>query len=342
MKLSKSLIVLLVLWIVVAFSAFAGGQHQAAASGSAKQYVLKFGDVLAPQAPFNLAFKKWAKAVGEKTNGNLKIQVFPSSVLGVEEDIITQIAAGANIGWNTDSARLGMYVPDIAVMNGPYFVNNLKDVQKLTTLPAVKGWEKTLATKYDIKILSFEWVQGYRDVIANKPVHKPSDLRGVRLRTPKAPIWLDSIKAIGATPVAMNYGDLYSGIQTHAVDGAELTPTEAYNAKLYEVAKYFSETQHILLINFEIVSNKWFDSLPTAYQKILVNECNKAGLAVSQYYMNTSDPKALKEMAAKGVTIIPPSQIAMGAFKKAGDQAYQWLHLVNVRKMLYQELGKTQ
>ena len=80
-----------------------------------KKYVLKFNHVLTPQDPYHAAFQKWAAAVSERTNGNLTIEVFPSAQLGVEEDILEQIRQGANVGQNTDAARLGQYVPDIAV-----------------------------------------------------------------------------------------------------------------------------------------------------------------------------------------------------------------------------------
>ncbi len=92
------------------------------------KYTLKFNHVLSPREPYHAGFLKWAKAVEERTKGGLKIEVFPSAQLGVEEDILEQIRAGANVGQNTDSARMGMYVPGIAVMNGPYFVETLGGV----------------------------------------------------------------------------------------------------------------------------------------------------------------------------------------------------------------------
>ena len=157
-----------------------------------------------------IVFKKWAKAVGERTKGELKVQVFHSAQLGVEEDIIEQIRAGANIGQNTDSARMGNYVPEIAVMNGPYFVSDYNDVFKLGDLPVVKGWKAKLEKEFGIKILSFYWVQGFRSMVTNKPIRKPEDLNGLRIRTPGAPIWQESIRALGAEPVAMAFGDVPS------------------------------------------------------------------------------------------------------------------------------------
>jgi TRAP-type C4-dicarboxylate transport system substrate-binding protein len=306
-----------------------------------KKYVLRFNHVLTPQDPYNQAFLKWAEAVKERTNGGLTIQVYPSAQLGVEEDILEQIRQGANIGQNTDAARLGMYVPDMAVMNAPYFVETLEEVEKLNSSATVQIWKDELERTQGFKVLSFFWVQSFRQMVTNKPINKPSDLAGMRIRTPGAPIWQESIRAIGATPVAMNYGDMFSGLQTKAIDGLELSFTAAATGNFQEVCKYVSETKHILLINFEVISSKWFNSLPVEYQKILEEECNKAGLEVSRQYLEEIDPKNLELLKSKGMTLVPESQIDMKAFKAAGEAAYEKLNLKDARDKVYAEIGKT-
>lgn len=148
------------------------------------------------------------------------------------------------------------------------------------------------------------------------------------------------MRAIGATPVALAYGEMYTAMQTRAIEGAELSFTAGYNAKFHEVAKVVSETRHILLINFEVISSKWFNSLPPAYQKILQEECDKAGLEVSRNYLDVLDVQNLQNLKDKGVTIIPASEIDLAAFKAAGEKAYQKLNLVAARDKIYKELGK--
>ena len=333
---SKKLFCVLLVCLVGASLLFAAGAQEE----TQKKYVLKFNHVLTPQDPYHGAFQKWAAAVSERTNGNLTIEVFPSAQLGVEEDILEQIRQGANVGQNTDAARLGQYVPDMAVMNAPYFVSTLKEVEKLNTLPTVLKWKEELERTQGFKVLSFFWVQGFRQMVTNKPITKPSDLSGLRIRTPGAPIWQESIRAIGATPVAMNYGDMYPGLQTKAIDGLELSFTATSTGKFDEVCDYVSETKHILLINFEVISSKWFNSLPAEYQKILEEECNKAGLEVSRAYLEDIDPKNRKALVDRGMTIIDESQIDMDAFRKAGDAAYVKLNLLGARNQIYKELGK--
>lgn len=138
----------------------------------------------------------------------------------MEEDIIEQLKQGVNVGQNTDSARLGMYVPDIAVMNAPYFAETIEDVEKLNDSPTVKQWLKDLEDQHDIKVLSFNWIQGLRHMVTNKPVKSPADLQGLRIRTPGVPVWQESVRSLGAAPVALPFGEVYIGIQQGAIDGA--------------------------------------------------------------------------------------------------------------------------
>ena len=303
-----------------------------------QKFVLKFNHVLGPKEPYHLGFQKWAKAVGEKTKGGLKIEVFPSAQLGVEEDILEQIRAGANLGQNTDSARMGNYVPGIAIMNGPYFAETLEEVAKLRNLPTVKAWLDELANKYGFKILSFSWVQGYRHFFTNKPVRNPEDLKGLRIRTPPAPIWQESVRALGATPVALAFGEMYPALQQKVVDGVELVYNNIPAGRFYEVLKYVSETRHIMLINFEAISSKWFNTLPANYQKILVEECDKAGMETSKLIMDKLEKDVKQDLIKRGMIVV--DNVDLAAFKKAGEKAYEVLKIADVKQKVFQELGK--
>ena len=152
-----------------------------------------------PNHPYHKGLQTWADRVAERTNGDLQILVFHSSQLGVEEDILEQARQGVPVGQNTDSARLGNYVPGIAVMNAPYFVTSIEEVVALNDLELVQEWKQELADKYGFQILSFNWVQGFRHFMTNKPISKPEDLKGLRIRTAPAPIWQESVRALGAT-----------------------------------------------------------------------------------------------------------------------------------------------
>jgi len=318
------------------FAAVVLGLACATAHAQAK-HSLKFNHVLGPKEPYHDGFLAWAKAVEARTKGGLKVDVFHSAQLGKEEDILEQIRAGANIGQNTDSARMGNYVPGIAVMNGPYFVETLEDVAKLRKAPTVLKWQQELADKFGFKVLSFSWVQGYRHFFTNKAIRKPGDLKGLRIRTPPAPIWQESIRALGATPVAMAFTEMYPGLQQRAIDGVELVYNNIPGGRFYEVLKFANETKHIMLINFEVVSAKWFASLPAEYQRILVEECDKAGEATSRRIFKL-EAEVEADLKKRGMTIV--KDVDMAAFRKAGDKAYETLKILDAKNQVHKEIGK--
>jgi tripartite ATP-independent transporter DctP family solute receptor len=303
-----------------------------------KSHSLKFNHVLGPKEPYHDGFLAWAKAVEARTKGGLKIEVFHSAQLGKEEDILEQIRAGANIGQNTDAARMGNYVPGIAVMNGPYFAETLDDVAKLRKAPTVLKWQDELAQKHGFKVVSFTWVQGYRHFFTNKPVRNPGDLKGLRIRTPPAPIWQESIRALGATPVAMAFGEMYPGLQQKAIDGVELVYNNIPGGKFYEVLKFANETKHIMLINFQVVSAKWFNALPKEYQQALLEECDKAGEATSRKIFEL-EAQVEQDLKKRGMTIV--EDVDMAAFRKAGDRAYEVLRIKDAKDQVHKEIGKT-
>jgi len=307
-------------------------------AGPGETFVLRFNHVLAPTEPYHQGFLDWAAAVEERTNGGLKIEVFHSAQLGREEDIIEQLRMGANIGQNTDSARLGMYVPAIAVLNAPYFLDTIDEVIKLRDLPIVQDWIRQLELKFGIKVLSFNWIQGERHMVTDRPIRTPQDLAGLRIRTPGAPIWVESVRALGATPVALPFGEIYAAMQAGAIDGAELVYRNVAGMNLFEVASHLSETRHILLINFSIVGRAWFDSLPEEYQKILIEENEKAGLATSRK-MEADVATQRADFIARGMTIV--TDVDVEAFRRASEAAYTALNLTEARDQIYRELGKT-
>ena len=306
---------------------------------AADTYTLRFNHVLGPREPFHKGFLKWAEQVDKRTDGGLKIQVYHSAQLGVEEDIIEQMRQGANIGQNTDAARLGNYVPGIAVINGPYFVSDFKQAYALADSPTVQQWEQELADKHGLKVVCFDWIQGFRNFFTNKAIRTPADLNGLRIRTPAAPIWQESIRALGAQPVALNFGDVYPGLQQGAIDGAELVYPNITAGNLREVIDTASETKHILLVNFEVVSARWFDKLPKDYQVALTEECRRAGQATSQE-IDDATQKARATLKDKGMTIV--EDVDIPAFKAAGQKAYEVLGLTDAKARVWKDIGITE
>lgn len=310
---------------------------QPAAAQGSPTFTLRLNHVLGPNEPFHQGFQAWARRVQERTRGGLTIRVFHSAQLGVEEDVIEQMRQGAAIGQNTDAARLGTYVRGLAVLNGPYFAESLDDLDKLTRSPTVIRWQNELAAQHGLRVVCFDWVQGYRHFFTNKPVRRPADLNGLRIRTPPAPIWQESVRALGAAPTAMAFGEMYPALQQQAIDGVELVYNNIPGGRFYEVLKHVAETRHIMLVNFQVVGARFFDSLPQEYQTALVEECRRAGRETSEKVLE-SEQAVRTQLRSRGMTIT--EGVDLPAFRAAGQAAYERLGLVEARDAVLREIGK--
>ncbi len=301
-----------------------------------KKYVLKLSTQLNEADPLVEGFKKLKKNVEERTKGNLVIEIYPSAQLGSDEDVIEQLRQGANVAVLTDGGRMANFVKDIGIIGCPYIVDNYSQVEKLVNAPVFKKWEGDLQKKSGIKVLAFNWYHGPRHFLTNKPVKTPDDLKGVRVRTPGAPVWQESIKSMGATPVAMGWTEVYPSMQQKVIDGAEAQHLASYTSRLYEVAKYIVKTGHFQLINGIIAGDKWFNALPKEYQAILVEEANKVGKETAQVVIGVADDYE-KKMVTAGMTAVVPD---VAAFKAASEKAYDVLGYKELRKQVQAEIAK--
>jgi TRAP-type C4-dicarboxylate transport system substrate-binding protein len=209
-------------------------------------------------------------------------------------------------------------------------------VLRLENSALFKGWVDKLRGAANLQVLSFDWFQGHRHVLTNVPVRTPADLKGVRMRTPGAPVWLETVRAMGATPTGMPWSEVYSALQTKVIDGAEAQHPAVYGARLYEVVKYITKTEHIYLITGIVTSRAWFDKLPADQQKILTEESFAAGKWASEATI-ASLADYEKKLREKGVTI---AEIDKAPFKAATAGVYQTLGYADLRKDVDKALGK--
>ncbi|MCG8479736.1 MAG: C4-dicarboxylate TRAP transporter substrate-binding protein [Spirochaetales bacterium] len=333
----KKMIALFVLMPLMSVMLPATGQGEA--SDETEQYVLRFGHVQTEAEEYHQAYVRWAEAVRERTNGGLIIEVFPNAQLGREEDILEQMRRGSNVGWQTDPARLGDYVEEFSVLYGAYLLSGYEDFEALLGSPTIEEWSQRLEDEYDIKVLSYAYAQGFRNIMANERATSPEELRGVRIRTAPAPAWLATVNSLGATATGLPYGELYNGIQTGVVDGAELPSSAARALSVHEVADYLIETRHIYQMNIQVVSAEWFNSLPADYQQILMEECDRAGLAATRALEAKADTD-MQYLLDNGMTHIPWSDLAQDAFIESGQQSYAELGIVDAKEAIYAELGR--
>jgi len=217
----------------------------------------------------------------------------------------------------------------------PYVTDNYEELRKLTETPTFAKYDQELINN-GIRMLSYTWYDGPRHFLTNTPVTAPGDLKGLRIRTPGAPVWVKSCEALGGTPIAMGWNDVYNAVQSKSIDGCEGQNTATYSSRLYEVVKYLNKTRHFQHANFIMVGEKWYSKLPAEYQQILMEECDKASYENAKIVQQAAEEYE-KIMVEKGMEIVEPD---IEAFKVAAEKAYADLNFLDLRNQIWGEMGK--
>ncbi|PHP67756.1 C4-dicarboxylate ABC transporter substrate-binding protein [Zhengella mangrovi] len=297
---------------------------------------LRIGTVLAPDDPMGQGIEKFKTDVEAATGGEVVIEVFHNSQLGDTTEMIDQARAGANVGTVTDVARLSSFVPSLAIMSAPFLFDTYEQADTFALSDEYLAWGEELKDKSGLVMLASNWYQGPRHLLTQKPIATPGDLSGIRMRTIGAPVWIETIRAMGAEPTPLAWGEVYSALQLGAIDGAEAQPTAIKGAKLYEVVKNVTRTGHIQLVTALVVSAEAWDQISPENQKIVRDLAVKDGRYASRLTIELGE-KALADVAASGVTV---SDVDLAPFKKAVSGVYGMLNLEAEAAIVNRVLGR--
>ena len=287
----------------------------------AADYTLSVNTALQPQDPLFQGLNAFKENVEKRSDGKIAVRLFPGSQLGKDEDVLEQARAGAGVAVVVDGGRLAVYAKEFGVLGAPYLASGYDGVRKVVTSPMFETWVGNLRSSAGLQVLSFNWWQGERHLVTNVPVKVPADLAGIRMRTPGAPVWMETIRAMGATPTPMGWAEVYTAMQQKVIDALEAQSPAVYNSKLFEVAKYLTKSGHINLITGVVTSAAWFDSLPADLQKMVREEALKAGDIASRG-TEASLADYEKQMAEKGMVV---TAIDVTPFREATKPVYDKL-----------------
>lgn len=297
---------------------------------SAADYTLSVNTALSQQDPLYKGLEEFKANVEKRSAGKMAVRLFPASQLGKDEDLLEQARAGAPVAVVVDGGRLAVFVKEFGVLGAPYVAQGYGGIRKVVTSPMFEEWVQKLRKASGHQVLSFNWWQGERHMLTNKPVKVPADLNGVRVRTPGAPAWMETIRAMGATPTPLPWSEVYTAMQQQVIDGAEAQDPAIYGSRLYEVAKYLTKTGHINLITGIVTSAAWFDSLPKDMQTILREESLKAGDDASKA-TEASLADFEKQMSEKGMQVV---DIDVAPFREATAPVYEKLGYGELHKQV--------
>ncbi|WP_025247048.1 TRAP transporter substrate-binding protein [Mannheimia varigena] len=261
----------------------------------------------------HIAAKKFNDLLQEKSNKSIKLSLFPDSTLGNAQTAISGVRGGTiDIAMSSSSNFTGLE-PKLNVIDIPFIFKDREHAYKALDGEIGQGLLKSLEAQ-GLKGLAF-WEVGFRAFSNSKhPITKPEDIKGLKIRTNQNPMYIQAFSILGANPVPMPLSELYTALETKAVDAQEHPIGIFWSAKLYEVQKYFSFTNHGYTPLIVVMNKAKFDALTAEQQKALVETAQEAGKYQRQLNLENEE-KIIDSLKKAGIEFV--SNLDTTPFKNA-------------------------
>ncbi len=241
--------------------AFLATMAMAATALAQQPIVIKFSHVVALDTPKGLAAEYFKKLAEERTKGRVKVEVYPNSQLYKDKEELEALQIGAVQMLAPSMAKFGpMGLREFEAFDLPYLFDDYKELHRVTQGPIGQIFLKKLDSK-GIVGLAF-WDNGFKVMSANKPLRKPEDFKGLKMRIQSSKVLDSQMRALGAIPQVMAFSEVYQALQTGVVDGTENPVSNLYTQKMNEVQKYLTVSNHGYLGYTLIANKKFWDGLP--------------------------------------------------------------------------------
>ena len=269
---------------------------------------VRLGHGIAAEHPLGVAAVKYAEIMDRLSGGKIKIKVYPATQLGSETQMIAAVRGGVQEIAIVASAPVATIIKEFQLFDLPFLFQNEKEVDAV--LDGKLGQRLLdLATPKNMIGLCY-WENGFRQVTNSKrPVATMEDMAGLKLRVMQNPVYIDSFKALGANAIPMPFTELYSAMETKAIDAEENPVPIIYASKFFEVQKYLSLTNHAYAPYIVLVSKAFWDKLDGKERDQLREGCYEG--RTYQRNLNRKMTAELIETLKKGgmtVTAISPAE----------------------------------
>jgi TRAP-type transport system periplasmic protein len=269
------------------------------------EFTYKFANNLPDSHPLNTRAKEMSAAIRTETNGRVDIQIFPNNQLGADTDVLSQLRSGGVEFFTMSGLILATLVP-AASINGMGFA--FPDYP--TVWKAMDGdlgaYVRGQIAKANLVAMEKIWDNGFRQTTSStRPITGPEDYKGFKIRVPVSPLWTSMFKAFDAAPASINFNEVYSALQTKIVEGQENPLALISTAKLYEVQKYCSLTNHMWDGYWFLANRRAWEALPSDVRAIVARNINAAAVnaRVDTEKLNAT---VRQELTAKGLTFNQP------------------------------------
>jgi tripartite ATP-independent transporter DctP family solute receptor len=277
----------------------------ASQSHAQQKLVLKASDVHPAGYPTVVAVEHFGDKLAKATNGRITVQMYASMQLGGEKEAIEQAQVGAIQLARVSVGTLGPVVSDLNVFNLPFLFRNTAHMQKVIDGPIGQELLDKVAGNANAGLIALCWMDaGARSLYdTKKPIKSIADLKGLKVRVMGNPMFVDMMNALGGNGVAMGYDQVFSALQTGVVDGAENNPPSFVFDNHYQVAKYYTLTEHLIVPEILVLSRRTWDAL-SAEDRELVRKLAREAQAEERGLWTAYEKQAVDKAKAAGIEII--------------------------------------
>jgi C4-dicarboxylate-binding protein DctP len=278
--------------------------------------VIKFSHVAAPDTPKGQAANEFKRLAEERSKGRVKVEVYPNSMFYKDAEELEALQLGAVQILAPVPGKFGpVGLPEFEAFDLPYLFPDLNALHKVYNGPVGAMMLKKLEPK-GIVGLAF-WDNGFRVMSANKPLHAPSDMKGLKMRINSSKVNAAIMKSVGAIPQTIAFSEVYQGLQTGVIDGTEGPLSNLYTQKQFEVQKHVTLTYHTIS-NYVVIANKAFwEKLPPDIRTIL-ESAMKDATALNDQVAVKDEQAAIAAIKASGRSeIYTPTPAEKQAWVKA-------------------------
>ena len=287
------------------------------------EFTYKFANNVPPTHPINVRAQEAAAAIKAETSGRFELQIFPSSQLGSDTDLLSQLRSGGVEFFTLSGLILSTLVP-AASINGMGFAFPNYDAVWKAMDGELGAYIRQQIAKANLVAMDRIWDNGFRQITSTtKPINTPDDLKGFKIRVPVSPLWTSMFKAFEAAPTSINANEMYTALQTKVADGQENPISVLEILKLYEVQKYCSLTNHMWDGFWFLANRRAWERLPADVRTVVAKHLNAAAQKERED-IATLNATLQPQLAARGIVFNQPDPAPFrDKLRKAGFYA-EW------------------
>lgn len=276
-----------------------------APTGFAKT-ILKLGTSTQPTHIYNLAAEHFGKMVADKSGGDIEVQVFPAAQLGSERDMVEGLQLGSLEMTLTSTGPMGNFVPQVKLFNLPFLFKDRESCYRVLDGEIGTG----IADRFvKVGIRSLGWYEnGFRNITnSERPIKAPADMNGIKIRVMEDDVFILTMKALGASPLPMAFGELYTALEQQTVDAQENPLAVIYSSRFFEVQDYLAMTGHFYSPAVLLISEMTWQSL-TPEQQTLIAEAAVEARDYERELSLKADQELEAALKKEGMTVTHPDK----------------------------------